>query len=343
MDTLTEREEAILDILVTTYASTGRPVGSRTISRSGLGLSAATIRNSMGDLEEKGYLRQPHTSAGRVPSDKGYRYYVAKLMAQEELSEAACQLIRESIETRIREGNIEGVLEQVSRVIAEISKNIGVVLAPRFERGTFRSLEMLPLTESKLLVVLTIRSGLVKTMVIEVDSTISSSELVDTKRVINERLSGLTVGEIRRTVGDRLRSAYGSPKLLRLICDSAATLFKLHSVEDLHFGGAGNIFLQPEFVGNQQAVASLLGLFEQREPIVTILDERMDREGITVTIGDEHATPELHSCSVVTSCYRLGNTPGVIGIIGPTRLPYARIVPLIQYVADVTGEILDQQ
>ena len=344
MDRLSLREEAILNTLIRTYVKTGEPVGSRTISKLGLGLSAATARNSMADLEEKGYLSHPHTSAGRVPTDKGYRYYVDKLMDEEALVEKDRQRIRDNMVVRFWEGNIEGVLEQVSRAVADVSHNLGVALAPRFERGIFQRLEMVHLSKSRLLLVLTIRSGLVRTMVMEVDSNISASELEETKRVINERLFGLTVGEIRESVGERLRSvSRGSPRLLRLVSDSVDTLFKFNSGDDLHFGGAGNFFLQPEFSSDQKGLAALLGLLEERELMVTILDERMDLEGIAITIVNEHRSPALRNCSLLTSRYWVGNVSGIIGMIGPTRIPYARMVPMLQYMTDLTEEILEQQ
>ncbi|MDP6778668.1 MAG: heat-inducible transcriptional repressor HrcA [Candidatus Latescibacteria bacterium] len=343
MDTLAEREAEILELMIKAHVATGEPVGSRTISKTGIGLSAATVRNSMADLEEKGYLTHPFTSAGRLPTDRGYRFYVDKLMAQEELEEDERQHIRERIAFRVREGNIEGVLEQVSRVIGELSLNLGVALTPRFERGVFERLEMVHLSESKILLVLTIASGLVKTMVIEVDARIAHSELDETARAINERLSGLSVAEIRDSVGERLRSiSRGSPRLLRALCDTASTLFRASSGDDLRVGGTGNFFLQPEFSGDQKSVAALLDLLEERNVIVTILDERMDNEGIAITIGNEHGAPELHNCSVLTSRYRVGDVSGLVGVIGPTRIPYAKMVPMLRYVTHVTEEMLAQ-
>ena len=341
MAELSQREKAILEILVGTYVTTGEPIGSRTISKLGLGLSAATIRNSMADLEEKGFLSHPHTSAGRVPSDKGYRYYVDLLMSQEELAEAARRSIRTSIET-LREGNIQNLLSQVCKVIAEVSHNLGLVLAPQFEQGTFDRLEIVKLSESKLLLVLTIRSGLVKTMVIEIDSDLAASDLEDTKRVANQRLSGLTVGEVVDTVEERLQSASeGSPKLLRLIANSADTLFRAAD-GNLLVDGTRNFFMQPDLFADQQGLAELIGMVEQRESMMHLLGDRLNREGIAITIGDENEPPELQRCSVLTSRYRMGNISGVIGVIGPTRLPYARLVPLIQYMADLTEEMLEK-
>jgi heat-inducible transcriptional repressor len=344
MPQLQQREETILNSLVSAHVTTGEPIGSRTISKSGLGLSPATVRNSMADLEEKGYLAHPHTSAGRVPTDKGYRYYVDQVMAREDLAEADRERIRRCIAAQLREGNIQSMIEQVSKVVAEVSENLGVALTPRFERGIFERMELVHLSESKVLMVLTIRSGLVKTMVTEIDSAIDIAEMDETRRVINERLSGLTIAEIRDSVVERLKSVSGgSPKLLRIICESADSLFNFSSGEDLRYGGAGNFFLKPEFISHQTQLAGLMGLLEAREPMVTILDERMDQEGIKITIGNENTSPELQGYSLVTSRYQVGNVSGLVGVIGPTRLPYARIIPLIQYMAELTEELIDHK
>ncbi len=341
MPGLSHRETHILDILVRIYVATGEPVGSRTVAKSGLSLSAATVRNAMADLEEKGYLCHPHTSAGRMPTDKGYRHYVDELMAQQELTGRVQQLIRKSVEMCRRDGNIESLLEQVSKVIAEVTQNLGVALAPRFEKGIFQRIEMLRLSESKVLIVLTIKSGLVKTMVIEVDSDIRASELEETNHVVNERLSGLSIGEIRESLRARLREiSRGSPRLLQLIWERADVLFNLRSGEDLHVGGTGNFFLQREFSEDREGLAALFEFLEKRDPMVTILDERMDSEGIKITIGNEHASPELRGCSLLTSRYRFGDASGLIGMIGPTRIQYAFLVPMVEYVAGITEEML---
>ena len=341
MAELTQREKAILDVLIGTYVTTGEPVGSRSISKLGLGLSAATIRNSMADLEEKGYLYQPHTSAGRVPSDKGYRYYVDMLMGREELAEAARQAIRQSIEN-IREGNVESLLGQVSKVLADVSHNLGIALGPQFAQGTFDRMEMVKLSESKLLIVLTIQSGLVKTMVMEVDSEAAEDDLHETRRVVNERLTGLSVGEIMASAKVRLESASeGSPKLLRLIAESADTLFQVVSVADLHMDGTRHFFGQPDFTSER--LAGLIGMLEERESMAHLLSDRIKDDGIAITIGDEHTSPELKGCSLLTSRYQVGNVSGVIGVIGPTRLPYARLVPLIQFMAGLTQEVLERK
>jgi heat-inducible transcriptional repressor len=340
MPELTQREKAILDILIGSYVTTGEPVGSRTVSKMGLGLSAATIRNSMADLEEKGYLQHPHTSAGRVPSDKGYRYYVDMLMSREELAAAAQKALRENI-ALVQEGNVETLLGHVSKVLADVSHNLGIALGPQFVQGIFERLEMVRLSESKLLMVMSIRSGLVKTMVMEVDADIDDEELSQTRRVVNERLSGLTVGEIMGSVKERLESASsGSPKLLRLIAESADSLFEVFSGVELHMDGTRNFFGQPEFTSER--LAGLIGMLEEKESVAHMLQDRGE-DDFLITIGEEHISPELQGCSLLTSRYNMGNVSGVIGIIGPTRLPYGRLVPLLQYMSNLTGEMLERR
>jgi heat-inducible transcriptional repressor len=340
MTELTQREKAILDILICAYVSTGEPVGSRTVSKMGLGLSAATIRNSMSDLEEKGYLQHPHTSSGRVPSDKGYRYYVDMLMSREELAEAAQRAIRESLD-HVREGNVENLLGNVSKMLADVSHNLGIALGPQFIQGIFERLEMVKLSESKLLMVMSIRSGLVKTMVMEVDADLDDEDLQETRRVVNERLSGLTVGEIMLSAKERLESANsGSPKLLRLIAESADSLFEVFSGVELHIDGTRNFFDQPDFTSEN--LAGLIGMLEEKHSVAHLLQDR-GNEDFVITIGEEHPSPELKGCSLLTSRYNVGNVSGVIGIIGPTRLQYGRLVPLLQYMSYLTSEKLDRK
>lgn len=344
MEDLSRRERSILDRLITCYIDTGEPIGSRTLSKTGLELSAATVRNSMADLEERGYLHQPHTSAGRIPTDKGYRVHVDALMEQEEITDEERVQLREMVEAAIRESKVDILMEQVSKVIADVSQNLGVALSPGFESGRFRSIEMVKLSESKLLIVITIRSGLVKTMMMEVDSRIERSDLEETRRILNERLSNLTMGEIVVGVEERLRDASGgAPKLLRLICDSAETLFEFTADEDLHLVGTCNFFLQPEFSEDKTRLAKLYELFEERSQMRAILNNRMGRDGIAITIGEENESPHLSGCSLLTSNYQLGNVTGVIGLMGPTRMAYAKMVPLVRVMAALTQDLLEER
>lgn len=344
MEDLSSRERTILDRLVNCFIDTGEPVGSRTLSKRGLDLSAATVRNSMADLEEKGYLFQPHTSAGRVPTDKGYRVFVDTLMEQHEISEDDRRRLTDMVETCIRESNVESLVGQVSHVIADVSHQLGVALMPRFNKGIFRSLEMVQLSESKMLLIVTIQSGLVKTMVMEVDAKIAAGDLDTTRRVVNERLSGLTIEDMLKEVEARLMSSSeGSPRLLRMICDNADSLFEVVNEEDLHLVGTGNFFMQPEFADRQSRMAELIGMFEERTQMAEILNGRMGEDGIAITIGEENESPQLKDCSLLTSKYRFGNVTGVIGLMGPTRMPYNKMVPLLRYIAGLTEAMLEEK
>lgn len=342
MEDLTSRERTILDSLVNCFIDTGEPVGSRTLSKGDLDLCAATVRNSMADLEEKGYLWQPHTSAGRVPTDKGYRVFVDTLMEQQHITEEERERLTDMVETCIRESNVQSLVGQVSHVIADVSHQLGVALTPSFNKGIFRSLEMVQLSESKLLLVVTIQSGLVKTMVMEVDAKIAADDLETTRRVVNERLSGLTIDEMLKDVQERLMSSSeGSPRLLRMICDNADSLFETVNEEDLHLVGTGNFFKQPEFAEQQGKMAELIGMFEERTQMAEILNGRMGEDGIAITIGEENETPQLKDCSLLTSKYRFGNVTGVIGLMGPTRMSYSKMVPLLRYIAGLTETMLE--
>ena len=341
---ISERENIILWALVDTHIATGEPVGSRTISKTGVGISPATIRNTMVDLEEKGLIYQPHTSAGRVPTDQGYRCYVDHLMPSEALEEAQAKGIRTKLLASLRDEDAEEILEQISRIIADISLQLGVVLSPRFEGGIFHRLELIPLTERRIMVVLSIESGLVRTMVIEVASPFENAHLSLTTQALNERLSGLTIGELQKEARERLRDVpRGDPKLLRVILDETASMFSHSHSGDLHLGGTGNIFRQPDFQ-DREALVGIFNLLEARDPIVDVLEGRTEKEGVTITIGNENCgLPEIRSCSVVTSRYRVGGASGLVGIIGPKRMRYPLISSLVRFVAQITEELFNQK
>ena len=338
---LSERERIILRSLIEAHVEDSGPVGSRTIARRyGLGMSPATIRNSMADLEEKGYLHQPHTSAGRVPTDKGYRYYVDELMAMRDLADADRAALLERFRASLREGDLENILDQVVQVVADLSSQLGLALSPHFEMGILQKMEMVSLSEKKLLIVLSIRSGLVKTIVMEVDAAVSASKLAETGRLLNERLYGLSIEEIRKTIRERVHMASkGDPRLLRVIVDEADALFDFSRRDELHLGGATNVFLQPEFA-DRENLTDLMGLLERRDTIAHMLSQRLDYRGIDITIGRENPSEEMRMCSLLTTSYRVGNAVGIIGLIGPTRMPYSRLVGLLSHMSELTGALL---
>jgi heat-inducible transcriptional repressor len=328
---LSKRESQILQVLVRAYIAMGVPVGSQTLSqRERLGLSPATIRNALASLEEKGFVHQPHTSAGRVPTEKGYRFYVMQCMAEGEFgmdSEGA--VLRRQLESQLREGDYQEILTQLAKVIGDVSHQLGLVLAPRFEQGVFHRLELLHLAENRLLLVVTIGQGLVKSLVIEVDSAVSREDLESMSRLFNERLQGLNMAEIQRTARERLQTLVcGHPQLLRAVVNEIEAL-SLTRGADLHVSGTRNLCLQPEFRDAWQ-VAGLMDLVEKKDLLAQLMSQR---EGVVITIGSDHQPPEMWLCSMVTASYQVDGAQGVIGVIGPTRMPYGPVVALVNYAA----------
>jgi heat-inducible transcriptional repressor len=341
MDALGVREREVLDTLVDVYIRDGEPVGSRTISQeSRLGVSSATIRNTMVGLEGRGYIRQPHTSAGRIPTDTGYRFYVDHLMATEPLASAEKRGVASRLRETAREGDIEAILTQVAKVLGEISHQLGIVLTPQFDVGVLERLELVRLTSQKVILALALRSGLVKTIVMQVDHSISERALVETSRTLNLRLAGLTVGEIRRSIRERVRGAAGGDSsLLQIIVDRAKGLFAFDAPQASVFvGKATHIFTQPEF-SDPDRLGALVDLIEERNVLAEALRPRPS--GLSITIGAEHTSERLRPLAVVVATYAVGDLQGALGVVGPTRMPYPRVAALVSYVAEVAGSMIN--
>jgi len=332
-ETLSERERTILRSIIYSFIQTATPVGSRYIARHhDIGLSPATVRNVMSDLEYLGYIGHPHTSSGRVPTDKGYRFYVDSLIEFEQLSLQDQSTIQSQLQSGI---DTENLFRMTSKLIGAISHQLGVVSAPRLNTGILDKLELVPLTGTRILVVISIRSGLVKTITMEVSTEIPRAKLEDTARLLNERLSGLALMEIRTTLFDRVQDMRDEDTgLIRLFIDSVDTLFdEQRNIEKLHIGGTAGILSQPEFEHADQ-YRSVIELLENEDMIVHVLEKTESRDGIiAVSIGDENDAKELKEYSLVTSTYTVGNSTGSVGIIGTKRMNYSKMIPLVDYVA----------
>lgn len=336
-DTLTERERQVLEAVIRTYVETAEPAGSRAIAkRSGLGVSTATVRNTMADLEEKGYLFHPRTSAGRIPTDLAYRYYVDTLMKPRPLSAAARQRLKREIA-----GGDDGppVLEQLIRRSAEalgvLTGELGIAIAPRVEEAVLEKLELVAASSDKVLLVLTLRGGMVRTIYVDLAYSIPPETLVSITLALNERLSGLTLSEIRATLTERMRDASvgtdsSSREFLNIFIQSADDIFewKEYRSDSVHLGRTSVLANQPEFSTGMRLKA-LIELTEQREFLASVLGERRHQTSLTITIGGENEQPELSEFTIVTSEYTMGNLSGVIGVIGPTRMPYERVVAIV--------------
>jgi heat-inducible transcriptional repressor len=331
-ENLCEREKKVLGCLISHYVTSADPVGSRVIANKyRLGISPATIRNTMQDLEEMGLVRQPHTSAGRVPTDAGYRHFVDYLLRREPLAEGEKKTIDAIIASSA--GGIDSILEQTSRILAELSNQLGITISPKLDDSVLSRIELIQMAEGKVLVVLAFKSGLARTILVEVDASIGMVELADISQVLNEKLAGLNLGLIRTTIQERLASSGGNPRLLRLFIDDDSDIWKTLDFEQMHVGGTENIINQPEFA-NREKLQGIVKLLERRTGLIEILREAKGSDsGIVITIGAENRAREIQSCSVVSASYEAGNTVGTIGVIGPTRMPYARLVSLVKYAA----------
>ncbi|MCK9408978.1 MAG: heat-inducible transcriptional repressor HrcA [Bacteriovoracaceae bacterium] len=342
MNSLNDREKTILHNIVHSYIQTAIPVGSRFIAkRRDIGLSPATIRNVMSDLEYLGYLGHPHTSAGRIPTDKGYRFYVNELMEIDQLSEKE----QESIQTQLQ-GNIETdeLLKITSKILGTISHQLSVVTAPQMTSGVFEKLELLQLSSTRLLVIISIRTGLVKTIMMEIHSEIAKSKLEHVALLLNERLSGLTLSDIRNTFTERIREYQNEESgLIRLFIESVDKLFDENRKEKIHIGGTTNILSQPEF-DNAKNFKSVIELMDNEDIIIHVLETGDPKSGTAnVTIGEETKIEHMKDFSVVTKTYNVGDVTGTIGVLGPKRMEYSKMIPLVDFVASTISDLFERK
>ena len=335
---LNYREEEILEAIVQQFVLTGNAVGSRTLSkRRGGELSAATIRNVMADLEEKGYLNHPHTSAGRIPTTKGYRLYVDRLISLTQLSAVEKKLI----ETKIGDfsGDVDYILENTISVLAKISSQLGVILTPKFQDGILEKIDIVSVGSEKVMIVLSIRDGMAKTILLEVQREIPVKSLQNVISILNERLGGLRIKEIQSTLPYRMKDvADENSGIIRLFVDSANQLFDFTRYSNLKYTGTSQIVNMPEF-SSVEKFSALVELFEEKNIIVHMMEKLSESPGLKVRIGDENEELPVQECSIVTAPYTLGNVDGLLGVIGPMRMAYRKIIPLVDYTAKIITEI----
>lgn len=341
--TLTEREEQILDAVIRTYVETAEPAGSRTVARRhGLGVSPATIRNAMSDLEEKGFLFHPHTSAGRIPTDMAYRYYVDTLMQPIRLAAAEQRRLRRELAEE-GQGPLERLIRRSIQVLGLVTGELGVAIAPRVDEVVLEKLELALVSTEKVLLVLTLRSGVVRTVYVDLPGAVPAETLEAVNIVLNDRLAGLTLGQIRESLPERLRDAGTSEsanELLNIFMQSAEDVLDPASLAgtELLLGRTSVLASQPEFSTGPR-LRSLIELTEQQDLLTGVLSAREHRSAPRITIGGEHGEPKLSTLTLVTSEYRIGNLSGVLGVIGPTRMPYAKVAAIVEYTSNLMTEL----
>jgi len=337
---LNEREQSILHHVVHNYIQTAIPVGSRYISRHfESSLSAASIRNVMADLEELGFLSHPHTSAGRVPTDLGYRFYIDYLMEMQQLGDDEKLRIRQQLN---QANDADEMLRETSRLLGKISHQLGIVTSPHLSSGIFEKIELVPIAGSKILVVISIRTGIVRTIMMEIGVEIRRDHLEEVGRLLNERLSGLTLLEIRDSFVDRVRDVTTEHTgLIRLFIESVDQLFTDSKERDkVLIGGTKNIIEHPEFV-DPKNFRSVIELIENEDIIVHLLEKHDElQKGFVVTIGSENKDESTKEYSFITGTYDAEGVTGRVGIFGPTRMNYSKVIPLVDYVAQTIAKML---
>ena len=329
MDTqLDDRKVTILKAIIKTYLETGEPVGSRTISKySELKLSSATIRNEMSDLEEMGYIIQPHTSAGRIPSDKGYRFYVDQIMQEKdnEVTELKDMMVQ-------KVDKLELVLKKMAQVLAANTKYAAMISGPSYHKTKLKFIQLSKVEEHKLLVVVVVEGNIVKNTMIDIEEELGEQELLNLNILLNSSLNGLTIEEINLDIISRLKGDAGiHSQVVELVLNEVAEAIKAGG-EDLQIytSGATNIFRYPELSEGDKA-SKLIGTLEHKEVLQEFVSEingeSSDDTGIQVYIGDETPVQSMKDCSVLTANYDLGGgLRGTVGIIGPKRMDYEKVL-----------------
>jgi heat-inducible transcriptional repressor len=296
----------------------------------------------MADLEEKGYLNHPHTSAGRIPTTKGYRHFVDNLLDISELHETKRQIIKENLGNFT--GDIDLILERTASVIAKISYQLGVILTPKFELGILTRLDLIKLSTEKFMVVLNIKDGVAKTIILEIEHEISNTMLKKMTQLLNERLTGLTILEIQSYIRERLRDIDdGGTGLIRLFVESADQIFHFNRFGDIKYTGASNILSSPEF-SDISKVSALVELIEDKNIIVHMMEQRNIPAGLHVTIGNENEEKSIQDCSIITAPYTVGDSEGILGVIGPMRMAYENVIPIVDFTAKyITSKFMKYQ
>jgi len=337
---LGQREERILKAIIMEYITTGEPVGSRTLSKQNdIGLSAASIRNVMSDLTESGYITQPHVSAGRVPTDLGYRFYVDSLVQPQSL-EASQQVAIESL-IEAAGLDVREVLKQSSSILAAFSRQAGVVIALPVDEQTFKAVDLIKVSDDRILVVLVSTTGFVQNKMIFDEDNIDQETLERYSRMLNDMLRDLDLRQARERIEQELaREKTRVDAMLAKALRLGHIILSQHATRDIFIEGQTNIIEEPEFADVETLKAVLL-TFEDKSNLLKILDKTLEARGIQIMIGSEHGLGEIQSCAIVAYPIRTEEKIlGSIGVIGPKRMNYQKVVPIVNTTARILTRLM---
>lgn len=336
-----ERKKNVLHAIINDYIVTAEPVGSRTISKKyEFGVSPATIRNEMADLEELGYIEQPHTSAGRIPSDKGYRYYVDCLMEKEKLELSETNFIQQSFSKKITE--FDNILQQTTQMLSQLTNYTSLIIVPKSSRGRLEKFQLIPINPYKVLAIIVTDTGFINHHVLDLPEYIEPGSLEKIAETLQNKLYGLSMEQVNLTLLREISHQLDRQKqLVDLTLELMEQAMLQRGEERVYLGGALNMLNQPEFQ-DVNKIKALLSLLEEEEIVKKILQKKHD-EGVEISIGGELPCEVINNCSVITATYKVnGRVVGTVGVLGPTRMTYSKASSLVEVVTDQLSEVLTQ-
>jgi len=347
---INERAQSLLKTLVEQYIVSGQPVGSRTLAtESGMKLSPATIRNIMSDLEERGLVIAPHTSAGRIPTVQGYRMFVDKLLTVKPMRHTLIDKL--TLELKGREFLIgdrvkdkHGLIESASSMLSSITKMAGVVMLPRRGSANLQQVEFIPLSGKRVLVILVVNGEEVQNRIIHTDRSYSADELHRVANYLNTEFKGRELSEIRKGILDSMQVVRDDmQQLMQMAVNMADQVMEKSKDDELVIAGETNLMKYQE-MADMEKLRHLFDTFHAKQDILHILDRSIYAEGMQIFIGEESGYSALGNCSVITTAYKSGNqTVGVLGVIGPTRMAYDRVIPVVDMTAKILGNLLSSE
>jgi heat-inducible transcriptional repressor len=338
---LSERAQILLKTLVERYVAEGQPVGSRTLSRySGLELSPASIRNVMADLEEMGFVASPHTSAGRIPTPRGYRFFVDCLLTVRTLDRAEI----DQLEGHLHADQPQKLLQSASHLLSDLTRFAGVVLTPRRRSTSFRHVEFLRLSEKRVLLIIVTPEGDVQNRILSTERDYAPSELVEASNFVNQNYLGLTFDQVKGRLQEELmRLRDDMTQLLTKAVDAGSEALNEKS-EEYVLSGEHNLLHVQDLSSNVSSLRRLFELFEQRTGLLQLLELGSRAQGVQIYIGGESGLVPLDECSVVTAPYEVdGQVLGTVGVIGPTRMAYERVIPIVEVTARLLSSAMAQR
>ncbi len=335
-----ERAQILLKMLVERYISDGQPVGSRSLARfSGLDLSPASIRNIMADLEELGFIASPHTSAGRIPTPRGYRFFVDTLLKVRPLDQVEIN----QLEDQLQPDNTQKLVSLASHLLSDLTRFAGVVMTPKRRSAAFRHIEFLRLSDKRILLIIVAPGGDVQNRIILTDRAYEPPELIEAANFLNQNFAGLTFDEIKARIQDELRKLREDMTRLMTQALEASTEVMNQSPEDYVLSGEHNLLHVQDLSSNMASLRRLFDMFEQKTSLLQLLDISSRAHGVQIFIGGESGLVPLDDCSVVTAPYEVdGQVVGTVGVVGPTRMAYERVIPIVDITAKLLSSALSQ-